>query len=100
VDGDSAGTFRNASVTCAPVLAPCCFSDSITFNTPNDYNTLSATFSSILGGANLTTNIDFTSVTINGVGFAIGSTGCGRIPLPCELTARPGQAEYSDRFRN
>jgi len=88
---DAAGTFRNTSVTCTPASAPCSFSDSATFVTPNDYTTLSATISSILGGSNLTTNIDFTSVMINGVEFAIGSTGAVEFRYLADLLLGPGQ---------
>jgi hypothetical protein len=91
VGGDAAGTFRNASVTCAPAAAPCSFADSTTFVTPNDFTMLSATISSILAGSNLTTNIDFTSVMINGVEFAIGSTGSVEFRYLADLLLAPGQ---------
>lgn len=91
VGGDAAGTFRNTSVTCTPAPAPCSFSDSTTFVTPSNYTTLSATISSILGGNNLTTNIDFTSVMINGVEFAIGSTGSVEFRYLADLLLGPGK---------
>ena len=90
VGGDSAGTFRNTDVTCAST-APCSFTDTATFVTPNDYNMLSATISSILTGSNLATNIDFTSVMINGVEFAIGTTGDSEFRFLSDLLLGPGK---------
>ncbi len=91
VGGDSAGTFRNTDVVCTPAPAPCAFSDTSNFVTPNGYTTLSATISSILSGGNLATNIDFTSVAINGVEFAIGSTGVVELRYLTDLLLGPGK---------
>lgn len=91
VGGDSAGTFRNTDVVCTPAPAPCTFSDTATFVTPNGYTALSATISSILSGTNLATNIDFTSVVINGVEFAIGSTGMAEFRYLTDLLLGPGK---------
>lgn len=91
VNGDSAGTFRNFDVKCTPTAGPCSFSDTATFVTPKDFTTLSATISSILSGGNLATNIDFTSVMINGVEFAIGSTGTTEFRYLSDLLLGPGK---------
>lgn len=89
--GDSAGTFRNFDVRCSPAPAPCSFSDTANFVTPKDFTTLSATISSILNSGNLATNIDFTSVMINGVEFAIGSTGSTEFRFLSDLLLGPGK---------
>lgn len=92
VGGDAAGTFRNFNVKCTPAPAPCAFTDSATFVTPNGYSSLSATITSILNGNNLATNIDFTSVMINGVEFAIGTSGVAEFRFLSDLLlgrARP-----------
>ena len=65
-------TFDNGDVTCAPT-APCSFSDLATFVTPAGYNTIAATISSIQLDA--ASNIDFTSVTLNGMAFTQISNG-------------------------
>lgn len=91
VDGSAAGTFRNAGVTCAPAPAPCTFTDTKTFVTPKGFTSLSATISSILNGGNPDTNIDFTSVMINGVEFAIGSTGTVEFRSLADLLLGPGK---------
>jgi hypothetical protein len=89
--GDSAGTFRNFDVTCTPDSGPCAFSDTATFVTPHDFTSLSATISSILNSGNLATNIDFTSVMINGVEFAVGSTGSTEFRFLSDLLLGPGK---------
>lgn len=76
---------------CNPAPAPCTFTDTRTFITPNGFTTLSATISSILNGNNLATNIDFTSVMINGVEFAIGSTGATEFRFLSDLLLGPGK---------
>jgi hypothetical protein len=91
LNGDSAGTFRNLDVKCNPAPAPCSFSDTRTFVTPKGFTTLSATISSILTSSNLATNIDFTSVMINGVEFAIGSTGSTEFRFLANLLLGPGK---------
>lgn len=70
----AAGTYGNTNVTCA-VPTPCAFNNGFYFNKPVGYQLVGATITSILTGGNAATNIDFTSVTLNGVAFAIGSTG-------------------------
>lgn len=91
VGGDSSGTFRNFDVKCNPAPSPCSFTDTANFVTPQDFTTLSATISSILNGNNLATNIDFTSVMINGVEFAIGSTGSIEFRYLTDLLLGPGK---------
>lgn len=91
VGGDAAGTFRNVNVNCAPAPAPCTFSDTATFVTPKGFTSLSATISSILNGGNPETNIDFTSVMINGVEFAINSTGAVEFRSLTDLLLGPGK---------
>lgn len=91
VGGDSAGTFRNTDVTCAPAPAPCTFANTSTFVTPTGFTSLSATISSILNNGNLATNIDFTSVMINGIEFAIGSTGAVEFRYLTDLLLGPGK---------
>lgn len=91
VGGDAAGTFRNFNVKCTPAPAPCSFTDTKTVVTPKDFTTLSATISSILSGGNLATNIDFTSVMINGVEFAIGATGTSEFRFLSDLLLGPGK---------
>lgn len=73
----SSGTFGNASVTCS-VPAPCSFSDSNSFITPVGYSLVGATISTIItgtGAAAALTNIDFGTVTLNGVSFVLSPTG-------------------------
>lgn len=91
VGGDAAGTFRNFNVNCAPAPAPCNFTDTKTFITPKGYTSLSATISSILSGGNPATNIDFTSVMVNGVEFAINSTGVVEFRSLTDLLLGPGK---------
>jgi hypothetical protein len=69
------GTFGDNSVTCAGAAVSCSFSRTFMFTTPAGYNLSSADISSILTGNNQATNLDFTSVTLNGVNFNILSTG-------------------------
>jgi hypothetical protein len=69
------GTFGDNSVTCADNGVSCSFSRTFTFMTPVGYNLASADISSVLTGNNQATNLDFSSVTLNGVNFNILSTG-------------------------
>jgi hypothetical protein len=69
----ASGTFGDANVRCGTGL--CAFSRNFMFATPAGYNLASATISSIMTGRNARTNIDFTSVTLNGTSFATVSTG-------------------------
>ena len=69
------GTFGDNSVTCANNGVSCSFNRTFTFTTPTGYNLSSSDISSVLTGNNQATNLDFTSVTLNGVNFNILSTG-------------------------
>lgn len=71
----AAGTFGNTNVTCPAGPTPCIFNNSFIFGKPTGFQLVGATITSILTGDNAAANIDFTSVTLNGVAFAIGSTG-------------------------
>lgn len=71
----AAGTFGNTNVTCPPGPKPCAFNNGFVFAKPAGYQLVGATITSILTGNSAPTNIDFTSVTLNGIAFAIGSTG-------------------------
>ncbi|MEY4239586.1 MAG: hypothetical protein RL339_2187 [Pseudomonadota bacterium] len=70
----ASGTYGNTNVTCA-VTAPCSFNNSFSFSKPAGYQLVGATITSLLTGSNAATNINFSSVTLNGIAFAIGSTG-------------------------
>lgn len=74
INGASGG-FGNTNVTCPVGPKPCAFNNGFIFSKPTGYQLVGATISSILTGSNAATNIDFTSVTLNGIAFAIGSTG-------------------------
>ena len=65
----ASGTFGNATVT------PGSFTDVFNFMTPEGYNLASATISSVMTGNDPATNIDFSSVTLNGTSFNIIQTG-------------------------
>lgn len=66
----SAGTFGNSDVDCAAgSTIPCSFSSVFTFMTPANAKLVSASVSSVMTGSNQATNIDFSSVTLNGVEF-------------------------------
>ncbi|MEG3126018.1 FxDxF family PEP-CTERM protein [Sphingomonas sp. GB1N7] len=69
------GNFGDDAVTCAGNAVTCSFTRTFTFTTPVGFNLASSDISSILTGTNTATNIDFTSVTLNGVNFNILSTG-------------------------
>lgn len=64
------GTFGDDTVACpAGATAPCGFSRSFQFATPSGFNLTSATISSVISGTSQITNLDFSSVTLNGVQF-------------------------------
>ena len=68
------GNFGDDDVTCAGPV-PCSFTRSFSFITPVGFNIASADISSISSLTNVATNIDFSSVTFNGVNFNVLSTG-------------------------
>jgi len=69
------GNFGDDSVTCANGGVFCSFTRTFSFTTPVGFNLASSDISSILTGTNGATNIDFTTVTLNGVNFNTLSTG-------------------------
>lgn len=85
----AAGGFTNNTVSC-PAAAPCAFSHTGTFVTPSPYKLISITISSILAGGNPATNIDFTSVSLNGVNLVIAATGVAEFRSLQNLRITPG----------
>jgi hypothetical protein len=68
------GTFGDDAVTCGGAAGPCTFTRTFSFVTPAGFTLASADITSI-ATTNPLTNIDFSSVTLNGVNFNILSTG-------------------------
>jgi hypothetical protein len=68
------GTFGDDSVTC-DAAAPCSFTRVFEFVTPAGFNLASADVKSNYAGDNLIANLDFSSVTLNGVEFETIATG-------------------------
>ena len=65
------GTFAEDQITCPQgATAPCQFTKDVTFVTPTDFNSITADISTNFNTANAQTNIDFSSVTLNGIAFA------------------------------
>ena len=77
-DGNS-GVYGNADVNVSPFMA--------TFTFETGAGLLSSTISSVGSGA---TNIDFTSVTLNGMEFAIVSTGFSELRQILEIPVLAG----------
>jgi hypothetical protein len=75
----SSGAFGNPSVLCGVLPKPCSFTNVANFVTPTGYRLVGATITTNQTGQNETqlalTNIDFTSVTLNGVNFILGPNG-------------------------
>jgi hypothetical protein len=70
------GTFGDDTVACAAgTTGPCSFTRTFSFVTPTGFTLASADISSIFQTTNPLTNIDFSTVTLNGVNFNIVSTG-------------------------
>jgi hypothetical protein len=64
-------TFSNTSVFCTSGV-PCTFTDTIVFSTPAPYDLMSASISTIaIGGVGSSSDIDFTSVTLDGTAFSL-----------------------------
>ncbi len=68
------GVFGDGDVTCGTATTPCTFTRNFEFVTPAGFNITSIDISSI-ATMNPATNIDFSTVTFNGVNFATISTG-------------------------
>ncbi len=70
------GNYGDDEVVCASGnTAPCTFTRSFNFVTPAGFNITSADISSIISAGNAATDINFTSVTLNGIAFNTLSTG-------------------------
>lgn len=70
------GTFGDSEVTCAPgTVGSCTFTRNFDFVTPAGFNLTSVDISSIISATNPMTDINFTSVMLNGVNFNVLSTG-------------------------
>ena len=67
------GIYGDDDVTCGTAPTPCSFTRTFTFATPAGFNQVSLDISSILSSA--TTDINFSSVTFNGVNFNTILTG-------------------------
>ena len=75
IDGPK-GVFGDNDVTCAEgETKPCSFTRSFEFVTPAGFNITSMNISSIFEESNPLTNIDFSSVTFNGVNFNAVTSG-------------------------
>ncbi|MCY7280567.1 MAG: FxDxF family PEP-CTERM protein [Sphingomonas bacterium] len=66
------GTFGNDQVTCAGGLATCAFTNTFNFLTPTGFNLANASITTAAAG---TSNINFTSVLLNGLAFTLSPTG-------------------------
>lgn len=62
-------------IVCGASAGACTFMSTISFLTPAGFNLTSAGIGSNYTGGNLLANIDFTSVTLNGVNFNIVTVG-------------------------
>lgn len=77
------GSFRDLGVTCAGT-APCDFSESGTFTTPDGFDTVTGTISTSFNAGDASTNINFSSVLLNGAAFTLSPNGdfeFGSLPL-------------------
>jgi hypothetical protein len=65
------GTFGDDTVACGGATGPCSFTRTFSFVTPAGFNLASADISTVQAGDNMLTNIDFSTVTLNGVNFNV-----------------------------
>ncbi|QQV78939.1 FxDxF family PEP-CTERM protein [Sphingomonas aliaeris] len=63
------GTYGDDNVTCAGGGVFCSFERTFTFTTPTGFNLASSDITSLLTGNNQATNLDLTTVTLNGKDF-------------------------------
>ena len=70
------GTFGDSNVVCEPtgLTGPCAFTLNFDFVTPENFNSAFISVQNIANLANPLTDIDFTTVTFNGVNFDIFSS--------------------------
>ena len=66
------GTYGNDQVTCGVGITSCAFTNTFNFLTPTGFNLANATISTSALG---TSNIDFSSVMLNGMAFTLSPTG-------------------------
>lgn len=71
--GPTSGTFASSPVPCLTSTLPCTFSDVANFVTPVGMKLVSASITSTR--TSQSTDINFSSVTLNGMNFVIGQTG-------------------------
>ncbi|WP_375390404.1 FxDxF family PEP-CTERM protein [uncultured Sphingomonas sp.] len=69
------GSFGNPQLSCTTAATPCAFSDTLTFTTPVGFNLASLTISSSIVGNDASTDVNFGSVTLNGIAFNTILTG-------------------------
>lgn len=68
----ASGSFENPNVTCTTGnTVPCQFTDTVSFVTPAGFNSVSSIISSTFNVNNPATQLNFTSVVLNGFAFTI-----------------------------
>ncbi len=66
------GTFASPSVFCASGVGGCTFTETVNFSTPAPFNLVSASITTIaVGGVGSTSDINFTSVVLDGQSFTL-----------------------------
>jgi len=73
----SSGIFGNDAVTCSAGATTCAFTNTFNFLTPTGFNLANATISTPQSTTNPTSNVDFTSVLLNGMAFTLTAGGTG-----------------------